>query len=705
MSATECLFKPNILKKALNNFDIHTIPNLEAIRNELNKWKYSIENSDLEKTKETTVQGSFMERIWGKVLGYPSLIGQDEYNQEQESKTLIDGSESDSVLGFFTATIKDVRAVVELKDATTDLDKKQYRKNHLTPVEQAFNYLYKHNSKCIWVIVSNFKEIRLYHRNTGMTRYQRFFIAELDDDDKFREFYYILNKDNLINKCLKSNSEILYEETEKAELEISKQFYADYSSLRSDLFKSLQENNSNIDTLLLFTKAQKIMDRFIFICFCEDKGLLPANTFMQVINAATNSFDMSKYRIWNQLKGLFHSLDIGNPPMNINRYNGGLFRTDEILDNLNVPDEILLKFKKISDCDFESDLNVNILGHIFEHSIADIEKIKAEISGDEYNNEQEKRKADGIYYTPAYVTDYIVDKTIGKWMEDTKKSIKQQLLFGGYATATAHNKDGSPNKNSIVTLGKWEDIPFLNKDITKEQQKHRQAVINLHIEFLEEYSQRLLNLKVLDPACGSGAFLNSAFQYILREIQEVNSTLTSLRGEVSLFDIDKQILENNLYGVDLNPESVEITKLSLWLQTANKYKPLTSLDHAIKCGNSLISDCKVSPNHFFSWEEEFCDIMNRGGFDIVIGNPPYGATLSKEEKVYISEHYETTEYNYDTYKIFMELACKLLAPKGYIGFITPSTYLVLEKGAKKLRKFLFDNYKLITQTSQAKNSL
>lgn len=696
MSELESLFKTKILQRHLKNFDINTIPDLALKRKELNAWKYSIENSDLEKTKETAIQGSFMERIFGKVLGFPSMVGLEEYNQQQEFKSAVDGSEADSALGFFTAEMKDVRAVIELKDATTNLDKKQNRANHLTPVEQAFSYLYKNGAKCTWVIVSNFKEIRLYHRNSGMTKYQRFVITELNDDDKFSEFYFILCKNNLINKTKKSNTEILYEETEQAEQDITKQFYADYSELRKNLFNSLQENNTTVDPLILFTKAQKIMDRFVFICFCEDKGLLPHNTFIQVIQAATNSFDLSKYRIWNQLKGLFQSIDIGNPPMDINQYNGGLFATDEILDNLKVPDDILVEFKKMSDCDFESDLNVNILGHIFEHSISDIEKIKAEIKGQEYHNEQEKRKADGIYYTPAYVTNYIVDKTIGRWMTDNKAAIKQQLLLNGFTTATAHNKDGSDNKSSYVTLNNWEEIPPLLENATKEQQKHRQAVINLHIQFLEEYSQRLLNLKVLDPACGSGAFLNSAFQFILKEIQDVNQTLTSLRGsEIGLWDIDKQILENNLYGVDINAESVEITKLSLWLQTANKYKQLTSLDHAIKCGNSLIEDNMVDSTNAFVWNEEFREIMMQGGFDIVIGNPPYGATLSQVEKDYLSEHYETTEYNYDTYKTFIELGVKLLKNKGYLGYITPNTYFILERGGAKLRHYLFEQMTLL----------
>ncbi len=111
---------------------------------------------------------------------------------------------------------------------------------------------------------------------------------------------------------------------------------------------------------------------------------------------------------------------------------------------------------------------------------------------------------------------------------------------------------------------------------------------------------------MLDPACGSGAFLNQAFNFLYAEGQKVNDTLALLKGwQHELFELDKHILTNNLYGVDINQESVEITKLSLWLKTANKYSELTALDNNIKCGNSLIDDPAVAGEKAFDWEKEF----------------------------------------------------------------------------------------------------
>ncbi len=156
----------------------------------------------------------------------------------------------------------------------------------------------------------------------------------------------------------------------------------------------------------------------------------------------------------------------------------------------------------------------------------------------------------------------------------------------------------------------------------------------------EDYREALWNIKVLDPACGSGAFLVAAFDYLLAEYTRVNDQLSHLKqGQTSIFDWDKQILQENLYGVDLNSESVEITKLSLWLKTARKNKPLENLDANIKCGNSIVPlvHCTWSESvktafrdlpkdirdRAFDWNAEFAQVLAQGGFDCVVGNPPY----------------------------------------------------------------------------------
>lgn len=195
---------------------------------------------------------------------------------------------------------------------------------------------------------------------------------------------------------------------------------------------------------------------------------------------------------------------------------------------------------------------------------------------------------------------------------------------------------------------------------------------------------------MIDPACGSGAFLNQCFDYLHEEMDFVLEMKYAYDGQRSIFDIDKEILQNNLYGVDINPESVEITKLALWLKTAKKNQTLASLDDNIKCGNSVISDKRVAKDALV-WEEAFPEIFANGGFDIIIGNPPYGATLDQSQKDYLTANYVTTEYNFDTYKTFFEIGFRILKDDGYLGYITPNTFFTLELGANKLRRFLFDN--------------
>lgn len=167
--------------------------------------------------------------------------------------------------------------------------------------------------------------------------------------------------------------------------------------------------------------------------------------------------------------------------------------------------------------------------------------------------------------------------------------------------------------------------------MTEDEEMYVEAVGQLHLLYWTEYESILKNIKICDPACGSGAFLNQCFDYLHEEMDFVLEMKRQFNGEqFTLFDIDKEILQNNLFGVDINPESVEITKLSLWLKTAKQNQTLASLDDNIKCGNSIVADAAVVENAF-DWQHEFPDIFAQGGFDIVVGNPPYGARLDQAQ--------------------------------------------------------------------------
>lgn len=617
------------------------------------------------------------------------------FYQRQEFKNKLDTSEADGGLGFFSVRqkIEDVRVVVELKDAKTHLDKKQNRSSHLTPVEQGFSYANKNGSRCGWVIVSNFIETRLYKSNSSL-EYEVFDIRKMNIESEFIRFYFFLCKDNLIEKDGFSLIDQLYQENEKMGEAISNEFYKTYKQIRNNLYASIKKYNSNCDDLLLFTKTQKIMDRFTFICFCEDCGLLPQNIFHRLIESTHNSFSISETKLWDQLRGLFNAIDKGNPPMKINRYNGGLFKEDPHLDRLIVKDDVLEAFTKLSEYDFGSDLNVNILGQIFEQSIADVEQIKKEINGTEEKTKSKKgkgkRKDDGIFYTPYYVTRYIVEQTVGVFLNCKKEELKHRLFKQG--SFKVEVKRDSTKRNNIIELKSWMEMPKEKKDMSEDEKMFYIAVSKLHLRYWTEYETILKQIKICDPACGSGAFLNQCFDYLQEEMNYVlDMKRLYAEGQINLFDIDKEILQNNLFGVDINPESVEITKLSLWLKTAKSNQTLASLDDNIKCGNSIVANSEIDKQNAFEWKKEFPDVFASGGFDIIIGNPPYGATLDQATKDYLTKNYTTTEYNYDTYKTFFELGFKLLKKGGYLGYITPNTFFTMESGGNKLRKFLFDN--------------
>ncbi len=693
MNSVAYIFKKYLTNNRLEHYDQNNIVDFDKKYEEICKWCDAANDTNLDKIKETAIQGTFMTRVFDQILGYLEIIDNGEcYNQEREKKTELDSTEADAALGYFNINTgeKDVRAVIELKAARTPLDKKQSRNNHLTPVEQAFSYANKNGKHCGWVIVSNYIETRLYKSNS-MLEYETFDIRKMNDKKEFLRFYYFLCKDNLISKCGKSIIDEFYQENEVEGINITNEFYGKYKTIRKNLFANLKENNPKIDEIILFTKAQKIMDRLIFICFCEDCGLLPNNTLQNlVVNSAKNSLIIVKNQLWQYLCGLFRAIDQGNPPMNINRYNGGLFKDDEVLNNLIISDDIIESFTQLSVYDFNSELNVNILGQIFEQSISDIEQIKNEIQG--IKSENNKQKDDGVFYTPYYVTQYIVEQTVGSYLNNKKEELKTSIFKNGAIEFTV--KNSRTKRDNKFNFSAWIDIPNINENTSDDEKIKIEAIEKLHLHYWTEYEKILKNIKICDPSCGSGAFLNQCFDYLHKEMNFVLDMKHDLNIQKSLFDIDKEILQNNLYGVDINPESVEITKLSLWLKTAKKDQLLTSLDNNIKCGNSIVSNKNVVENAF-DWQKEFPEVFASGGFDIIVGNPPYGAKLDKNLKKYISKTYKTTEGRYNTYHTFIEIGMNLLKNNGYLGYITPNTYLILENSAVKLRKFLFDNYTAI----------
>ena len=668
------LFNQKILaKKAEEEIDLSK-HNFSERRKALNKWIKNLENGVLDKSKEEEFQGEFLYDIFTTVLrAVNKSDGKNEWNLERETKTKLDGQKADGVLGFFdTDGKKDVRAVIELKGAKVSLDVRQKRTGDTrTPVEQAFNYAPKYGKNCQWVIVSNYKEIRLYRAN-DMTEYQVFFLEKLKDDLEFKKFIYILSFYALVGTEKKKAKTIeLSEEYQKNQAEIEKKFYNEYKNIRLHIFENMRKNNPAVNENTIIEKVQKLLDRFLFICFCEDKGLLPNEIFYKTLEKGKNFGD-----VFEVFKMLCNWINLGNPRENISHFNGGLFKNDDVLESLFVDNEVFEEMKKISEYDFDSELNENILGHIFEQSISDIEDLKKELNGEEFDKKKGKRKKEGIFYTPKYITKYIVENSIKNWLDDKRKELGEDKLPELFEADF-----------EIKYSSKKSDERIYSKNYKK------------HIEFWTKYREVVKNIKIVDPACGSGAFLITAFEYLLNYNNYLDDKIFDLTGTKDLFsDTTREILQNNIFGVDLNKESVEITKLSLWLKTADKNKTLATLENNIKCGNSLIDDAEIAGELAFDWEKEFPQVFKNGGFDVVVGNPPYvlcqpSNTEEKILKFYNS--FEVANYKIDLYHLFFEKGIKILNPKGYLGFITPNTYLT-NKYTVNLRKLILEKTSINT---------
>jgi len=210
-------------------------------------------------------------------------------------------------------------------------------------------------------------------------------------------------------------------------------------------------------------------------------------------------------------------------------------------------------------------------------------------------------------------------------------------------------------------------------------------------ELLKEKKINPEDIKVLDPACGSGSFLIKTFdvlnEYYERNITNYSQTQLDVKTGIP-FTTKVKILQNNIFGVDLDKQAVEIAQLNLLLKIAEKGHRLPLLEQNIKCGNSLIEDKEVAGNKAFKWEEQFSGIMREGGFDVVFGNPPY---VRQEElgeiKPYLQANYEAYQGTADLFVYFFEKELKILKEDGYFGMIVSNKWLRASYG-KNLRRLL-----------------
>lgn len=646
------LFQKNIIKKYIATLN----DDVEAAWNQYKSYFLNAAiQANIKQSKEEQFQEGFLRELFVKVLGY-TLNPSPDFNLITEQKNETNSQKADGAILLDGNVI----GVIELKDhKTTDLSKIE---------KQAFGYKSQHRD-ARYVIISNFEKLRLYIDNAVDFREWSLFTMTFDE---FREMYLCIAWNQMKNGvALKIKSESV-----SSEDQITNALYKDYSQFKRLLFADILQNNPAPEDknesdwqLLLFKKTQKLLDRLLFIFFAEDCGLLPPNSMVEIIKQWRQLKELDEYKpLYDRIKKYFGYLDTGHQGKHyeIFAYNGGLFKPDEVLDNLRISDEVLEEPTiKLASYDFESDVDVNILGHIFENSLSEIEEITQQITNGEIPKTS-KRKQDGVFYTPQYITKYIVENTVGKLCAEKKA-----------------------------------ELGIVEEDYFSDQKRQKQTKIKL-IEQLSQYREWLLQITICDPACGSGAFLNAALQFLIAEHKLIDEMEAKVAGESLVFpNVENSILENNLFGVDINEESVEIAQLALWLRTAKPHRKLNTLSQNIKCGNSLISDPAVAGDKAFDWQKEFPKVFEKGGFDVVIGNPPYvdSETMTKtipEQRDFITHNYQCAKGNYDLFIPFIEKAIKLSKNNGMVSLIVPNKLIAAKYGIE-LRKYMAtkDLYELI----------
>ncbi|MBN2130033.1 MAG: N-6 DNA methylase, partial [Sedimentisphaerales bacterium] len=516
-------------------------------------------------------------------------------------------------------------------------------------------------------ILTDFEELAIYDcrirpvktdkASTARVKYLKY----TDYVDRWSELYDLLSPEAIrrgsIEKFLGSRK------VKKGTAEVDVAFLAEIESWRNDLARNVATRNPGVSQRDLNFAVQRTIDRIVFLRICEDRGVEPYGVLQKLLNGSA---------VYARLGEVFQRAD--------ERYNSGLFYFTREPGRLDPPDEMtlaleiddkalkdILKNLYFPDSPYEfSVLPAEILGQIYEQFLGKVIRLT---KGHQARVEEkpEVRKAGGVYYTPSYIVDYIVRQTVGRLV-----------------------KGKSPRG-----VGK---------------------------------------LRVLDPACGSGSFLIGAYQFLLdwhRDWYEAHEPQKHARGrnpkvyrgragEWRLTTAErKRILVNNVFGVDIDSQAVEVTKLSLLLKVLEgesretldsqfrlfHERALPDLGGNIKCGNSL-----VEPDYYtgrqremfdedelyrvnaFDWRAEFPEILKgkNPGFDAVIGNPPYVLLQSLGSPVmeeYLSNRYESAAYKIDTYHVFLEQACLLAKDAGMVGMITPNTYL-RNKYAIALRRFL-----------------
>jgi len=602
---------------------------------------------------EANTRADFIDKFFD-LLGWDIANGQgfsESYREVvREDKVKIDGSQKAPDYCFRIGGVR--KFFVEAKKPSVNV------KDAAEGAYQVRRYAY--TAKLPLSILTNFGEFAVYDtrikpgKDDKASTARIFYCTFAEYEQHFDFLVNTLSKDAI----LKGSFDRYVEENKnkKGTSEVDAELLALVEDWRVDLAKNIAKNNQGLSIYNLNTAVQRIIDRIIFLRIAEDKGIEDENLLLSVAKSVN---------IYEKLILLFVKANA--------KYNAGLFACMDWINDVRIDDKVLSNIivnLYYPECPYEfSVLPVEILGSIYERFLGKTIRFRA-VRGDVQTaiieEKPEVKKAGGVFYTPQYIVDYIVRNTVGEKI-----------------------KNKTPDE--------------------------------------------VAKIKVCDPACGSGSFLVGAYQYLLNyhldyytQAKNVKATLkngkiyeSAFRSYKLTIEEKQRILTSSVFGVDIDSQAVEVTKLSLylkllenegkeaegWLFKYSDNRLLPSLEDNIKCGNSLIGtdfyaqgDLELTDDeqikvNCFDWEKEFAEVFKAGGFDVVIGNPPYGAGFNQQERAYLNRSFKIPNYQYDSYLLFIEQSIKLLKRNGQLGFIIPNTWL-LNLTANELRKYLFSNVQI-----------
>ncbi len=526
-------------------------------------------------------------------------------------------------------------------------------KDDFNPAFQLRRYAW--SAKLPLSILTDFEEFAVYdcrikpHKNDKPTTGRNLYFTFDQYSEKWDEIAAIFSQEAVLKGSFDKFAES--GKGKKGTTTVDEAFLEEIEKWRKELAKNIAARNSKPTVQELNYSVQKIIDRIIFLRICEDRGIENYGKLLALTNGVN---------IYDRLTQVFQRAD--------ERYNSGLFHFQKEKDRPEQPDELTLDLK-IEDKVFQdmigglyypespyefSALPADILGQVYEQFLGKVIRL-TEGHQAKVEDKPEVKKAGGVFYTPTYIVEYIVKNTVGKLCEG--KTPKQVSKF-----------------------------------------------------------------RILDPACGSGSFLIGAYQFLLDWHRDwfVNDGPQNHQKELYqgpggdwrlTTATRKKILLNNIYGVDIDPQAVEVTKLSLLLkvlegesdQTLKKQleifhqRALPDLGSNVKCGNSLIGPDvfktqlipdeetfkRINP---FDWAKEYSSIFSDEGFDCVIGNPPYVRSINLKEydlaswELYRSLYRSASSREWDIYLVFVEKGLSLLKPNGELGFILPNKFLNSQVG-------------------------